>query len=238
MSAADEAAHPPLRFLITAGPTREPVDSVRFLSNRSSGRMGYALAGAAIARGHEVTLVTGPVALKPPAGCRVVAVETAAQMHRAVAEICAGPDALAPAVAVLAAAVADYRPRVCPDHKIKKSDDGLTLELERTEDILADMRGRFGFRGLLVGFAAETRDLVANAQDKLRRKGCDLVVANPVGPAADGTGFDSGENQITVCFRNGAVEEWGRADKVDLAFRLVELFERRVRNFASDDNKC
>ena len=228
MNEADAAVRPRLRMLITAGPTREPIDPVRFLSNRSSGRMGYAVAAAALARGHDVTLVSGPVALEAPVGCRVVAVETAAQMHAAVADVCA--EVPTHEVAVLAAAVADYRPRAVAEQKIKKGEESMALELERTDDILADMRDRFGFQGLLVGFAAETGNLVANAQDKLRRKQCDLIVANPVGAAASGTGFDSGQNQITVCFRNGGVEAWGRADKSDLAVRLVELFERHARS--------
>ena len=220
----------PLRVLITAGPTREPLDPVRYLSNRSSGKMGYALASAAVALGHRVTLVSGPVALAPPDGCRLVAVETAAEMHAAVERICR--QAPAPEVAVLAAAVADFRPATVAASKLKKGGElrsGLQLRLEPTEDILAGMRSRFGFDGLLVGFAAETGDLIANAMDKLRRKRCDLMVANPVGAAAGGAGFDSDENILTLCYPDGRTEAWGRDSKDRLAVRLMELCTRLSR---------
>lgn len=219
-----------LRVLITAGPTREPLDPVRFLSNRSSGRMGYALAAAACAMGHEVTLVSGPVAIQPPACRHVVGVETAAEMHAAVADVCRGDTP--PDMAIMAAAVADFRPLSVAGRKIKKTgidESALRIELEPTEDILAGMRSSFGFRGLLVGFAAETDDLTAHAFDKLRRKRCDLVVANPVGPAADGTGFDSDHNVLTLCHADGLTEAWQRDTKERLAVRLMELCTRLAR---------
>lgn len=217
-----------LRVLVTAGPTREPIDPVRYLSNRSSGRMGFAVAEAALKRGHEATLVTGPVALEPPSGCRVIRVETAAQMHAAVAEECGRGER--PDVAVMAAAVADYRMKEICTGKIKKDGETMVLELVRTRDILADMRARFGYRGILVGFAAETENVVENALEKMKRKGCDAVVANPVGASAIGVGFDSAENEITVCLRGGLIDDWGRASKQVHAERLMELCERLVRN--------
>lgn len=185
-----------MKMLITAGPTREPIDPVRFLSNRSSGRMGYALADAALARGFEVTLVSGPVSLPAPAGARLVPVESARQMFDAVRSCLPGCQ-----IAIFAAAVADYRPVSAAPQKIKKDAPSLTLELERTEDILGSARSLFGFTGCLVGFAAETGDLVSRAQSKLARKGCDLIIANDV--SQPGIGFDSSANAVTLCFPSG-----------------------------------
>ena len=148
-----------MHFLITAGPTREPLDPVRYLTNRSSGRMGYALAEAARDAGHEVTLISGPVFLPAPTGIKLVKVETAREMFEAVQTHIASAD-----VAIFAAAVAIYRPVMKAEQKIKKSAETLTLELERTEDILGSARSVFGFKGCLVGFAAETEKLVEHAQ--------------------------------------------------------------------------
>lgn len=206
-----------MKILITAGPTREPIDPVRYLSNRSSGKMGYALAEAALDLGHAVTLISGPVALTAPAGAELHRVETAQQMWEATRQVCAS-DA-APDIAIFAAAVADYRPKVIESQKIKKHADRLTLDLERTPDVLGSMRGSFGFRGFLVGFAAETENLIANAQDKLRRKGCDLVVANDV--SRPGSGFDSDENEVILCLPSGQVEKVERMNKTELARLLV-----------------
>lgn len=202
-----------MRFLITAGPTREALDPVRYLSNRSSGKMGYALARAAAAAGHEVTLISGPVNLPAPEGLRIVRVTSAQEMSEAVMESL--PRAQ---VAVFAAAVADYRPQRVEDQKIKKHGDTLTLILERTPDILGSARAA-GFRGVLVGFAAETENLLENAVDKMRRKGCDLLVANDVSGSA--TGFDSDENEITLLFPHGEVRRLPRDSKSRLAEILV-----------------
>jgi phosphopantothenoylcysteine decarboxylase/phosphopantothenate--cysteine ligase len=207
-----------MKFLITAGPTREPLDPVRFLSNRSSGKMGYALAEAAVEAGYEVVLVSGPVALSAPQGVRVYSIQTAQEMWEAVRDLCMDVET-APDIAILAAAVADYRPKVVQGQKIKKSADSLTLDLERTPDILGSMRGAFGFRGVLVGFAAETENLVANAQDKLRRKGCDLIVANDVSRAD--SGFDSDENEVILCFPSGQTETLTKQSKRTLAREIV-----------------
>ena len=182
-----------MKFLITAGPTREAIDPVRYLTNRSSGRMGYALAGAARHEGHEVLLISGPTTLDVPAGVDFIQVESAQQMYDAVGDMLKGVD-----VAILCAAVADYRPVACAEQKIKKSADKLVLELERTPDILGSMRTLFGFEGKLIGFAAETQNVVEYARGKLERKQCDFVVANDV--SQPGIGFDSRENAVVLVY--------------------------------------
>ena len=216
-----------MRFLITAGPTREPIDPVRFLSNRSSGKMGYALAEAALKLGHTVTLISGPVALNAPDGADLHRVETAQQMWETTRQVCTS-DA-APDIAIFAAAVADYRPKTIASQKIKKHADTLTLELERTPDVLGSMRGDFGFGGFLVGFAAETDEFVSHAMDKLKRKNCDIVIANDVSRAD--TGFDSDENEVMLCLPGGQVEKVERMKKTELARllvgRIVTLAESR-----------
>ncbi|MBE7493605.1 MAG: phosphopantothenoylcysteine decarboxylase [Verrucomicrobiaceae bacterium] len=204
-----------MRFLITAGPTREPIDPVRFLSNRSSGRMGYALAEAALGAGHEAVLISGPADLPAPDGARFIAVETARQMFDAVASHITGCQ-----IAIFAAAVADYRPVAVAEQKIKKTGARLTLELERTEDILGSVRPKFGFSGFLVGFAAESENLVANAQEKLVRKQCDLVIANDI--SQPGIGFDSLENAVTLCLPGGRTRVLPRQPKTDLARAIIE----------------
>jgi len=214
-----------MRLLVTAGPTREPIDPVRYLSNRSSGKMGYALAEAARDRGHEVVLVSGPVSLTPPQGVDTVAVETAEEMFRAVAARIGSVDA-----AIFCAAVSDYRVAEVAPEKRKKSDDGWTLRLVRTPDILGSARGDLGFRGILVGFAAETERVEANGREKLERKGCDLLVANDVG--AEGIGFGSDENEVVLLYRDGSREALPRAAKSVLAATLVERIERLHRGAA------
>jgi phosphopantothenoylcysteine synthetase/decarboxylase len=199
-----------MKVLITAGPTREPLDPVRYLSNRSSGKMGYALATAALERGHSVTLISGPVNLAVPAAADCIAVETAQQMHDAVAERLIGHE-----VAIFCAAVADYRPVQSAKQKIKKTADRLVLELERTPDILGSARSAWGYGGVLIGFAAETQEVAHYAQEKLRRKGCDVVVANDV--SRPGLGFDSHENDVTLHYADGRVEPLGRGGKLELA---------------------
>ncbi|MBR1978012.1 MAG: phosphopantothenoylcysteine decarboxylase [Akkermansia sp.] len=203
-----------MKFLITAGPTREPIDPVRYLTNRSSGRMGYALAGAARHEGHDVVLISGPTQLDVPAGVDFVQVETAQQMYEAVRDLLRGVD-----VAILCAAVADYRPVVCGTQKMKKGADCLVLELEKTPDILGSMRSVFGFEGKLVGFAAETNDVIAYAQDKLQRKQCDFIVANDV--SRSDIGFDSRENEVTLVFPNHLVP-LEKDTKEHIALRIVE----------------
>ena len=202
--------------LITAGPTQEPVDPVRFLSNRSSGRMGFALAEEAIARGARVVLISGPVALLPPSGCEFIPVKTAAEIHEVVIRRLREST-----IVVMAAAVADYRPASEPASKVKKQSSGWNLELEPTADILADLARRKDEQ-LLIGFAAETEDLRQNAERKLRSKNCDLLVANLVGPAAEDGGFDSEMNQGLLLAANGEAIELPRSSKREMARRIFD----------------
>lgn len=203
-----------MRFLITAGPTREAIDPVRYLTNRSTGRMGYALAGAARHEGHEVVLISGPTTLDVPEGVDFIQVETAQQMYEAVRDMQRRAD-----IAILCAAVADYRPIAPAEQKIKKTEDRLILELERTPDILGSMRSEFGFQGVLVGFAAETQEMLTHAQDKLRRKNCDMIVANDV--SLPGVGFGSAENEVVLVYAD-RTEPLPRESKEWIAMRIVE----------------
>ncbi|GAA5483047.1 phosphopantothenoylcysteine decarboxylase [Haloferula sargassicola] len=208
-----------MKILITAGPTREPLDPVRYLTNRSSGKMGYALAAAAAHDGHQVLLVSGPTNLDVPDGVDFLPVETAADMYEAVESHIGRMDA-----AIFAAAVADYRPATAAEQKIKKSAATLTLELVKNPDILGSCRGEFGFTGFLVGFAAETENLASHARAKLEKKGCDLIVANDV--SQPGIGFDSDRNQVLLVFPD-RIESLPEDDKHHLAHRIIQLMDRR-----------
>ncbi len=203
-----------MKILITAGPTREPIDPVRFLSNRSSGKMGYALAEAALNAGHEVVLVSGPVTLTPPEGAEIVQAETAREMFDAVRLRILEAD-----VAIFCAAVSDYRPEQSAPEKIKKTEDELVLTLVKNPDILGTCRSGFGFTGTLVGFAAETENVESNALEKLRRKGCDFLVANDV--SRTGLGFDSDDNAVTIYSKSGPSETLGPASKTEIARMIV-----------------
>jgi len=203
-----------MQFLVTAGPTREPIDPVRFLSNRSSGKMGYAIARAALEAGHDVILVSGPVSLDAPAGLELIRVETALEMYEAVATAIGRADA-----AVFCAAVADYRIEEPAPGKIKKTEDRITLTLVKNPDILGSARTDFGFRGILAGFAAETGDLERHALEKLERKGCDLIVANDV--SRTDIAFDRDDNEVTVFYRGGRRESLPLATKDEIARTLV-----------------
>lgn len=173
-------------LVVTAGPTHEPIDPVRYIANRSTGKMGYALAKAALRRGAQVTLVSGPVSLSAPEGADLIQVETAAEMHDATVTAFSAADA-----AICAAAVADYRPAMAADHKLKKSQEPLDhLDLVETADILAELGQSKGQR-LVVGFAAETDELLSHAQEKLASKQADLIVANDVGRADSAFGSDT-----------------------------------------------
>ena len=201
-----------MKILVTAGPTREKIDPVRFISNRSSGKMGYALAAAARELGHEVVLVSGPVALTPPENVEVVKVESAAEMATAVKS--AAPKC---GMVIMAAAVADYRPAHAAEHKLKKRPGEMFLELERTEDILLSL-GQMKRPGqILVGFAAETEELINNAAGKLERKNLDWIVANTV---SDGFGTDT--DKVTMLGRNGQKIDVPRAAKRDVARRILD----------------
>lgn len=206
-----------MKILITAGPTREPVDPVRYLTNRSSGKMGYALAADAQRKGHEVLLISGPTHLDIPPGVDFIPVETAAEMHEVVGSYLSRYDC-----GIFAAAVADYTPAIVPEHKIKKHGERLTLELVKTQDILGSARTVWNFEGLLIGFAAETRNLEEYARGKLIQKGCDIVIANDV--SHSDIGFDSDENEVLLVYP-GHTRPLPRASKEHLAHHLIEAIE-------------
>ena len=203
-----------MRFLVTAGPTRESIDPVRYLSNRSSGKMGYAIAEAANDAGHDVILISGPVNLDPPRGANFVSVSTSDEMRAAVDRHVGHCD-----VVVMCAAVADYKPAKVSSQKIKKQNAPRTLELVPTRDILASL-GKQDRQYLLVGFAAETNDLEENAQKKLREKNCDMIVANDV--SGSESGMESDENEVTIFFRSGEKEKISRNSKKNIARELVK----------------
>ena len=200
------------RLLVTAGPTREPIDPVRYISNRSSGKMGYGLAAAALRRGAAVTLVSGPTALTPPPGAVFVPVQTAEEMREAVLQH------LADATLVIkAAAVADYRARQAAPVKLKGKRD-LTLDLTPNPDILAEVAAR-RTGAFIVGFAAETHDVVAHARQKLESKGIDLLVVNDV--SQRGIGFDAEENEVLLLDRWSGQKALPRMPKTDVADAIL-----------------
>ena len=200
--------------LITAGPTQEPLDPVRFISNRSSGKMGYALAEEAAERGARVILISGPVQIPAPPGVTMVRVRTAIEMRNAVMQHLAEAT-----IIVKSAAVADYHLSRVPQHKVKKTATRMSLELDPTPDILAELGQKKGDR-LLIGFAAETENLTGSARSKLESKNCDMVVANLVGQ--DGTGFESDENEAVLVLRTGETIALDRAPKRDMAGRIFD----------------
>ena len=202
-----------MRFLITAGPTREPIDPVRYLSNRSSGKMGYAIADAALEAGHDVTLISGPVNLPPPAAAKLIAVMTSDEMGGAVHQHVGQCDIL-----VMCAAVADYKPARVSAEKIKKRNAPLSLELVPTRDILGSLAAP-DRQFLVVGFAAETSDIEQHARQKLRDKNCDIIVANDVA-----VGMEGDENEVTVFFRSGESRKIARASKKNIGRELVKIF--------------
>jgi len=217
------------KVLITAGPTYEDIDPVRYVGNRSSGRMGFALAADAVRRGAEVTLVAGPTTLTPPAVGTLVRVRSAAEMHEAVMKVAAGMD-----LVVMSAAVADYTPARRAPGKIAKGDAPLTLTLERTRDILADLGGLRASTGaatpVLVGFAAETDDVVRKAQDKRARKRVDAIVANDV--SQSDRGFDVDTNAVTIVTADGEdVVPLQSKDRV--AAVILDSAERLLRRATS-----
>jgi phosphopantothenoylcysteine decarboxylase / phosphopantothenate---cysteine ligase len=210
-----------LKVVVSAGPTYEDIDPVRFIGNRSSGKMGFAVAEAAARAGAQVTLVAGPVSLATPHGVtRRIDVRSAAQMHAAVTEAAAGAD-----IYVGAAAVGDYRPNAVAEHKLKKQNGvDLTLQLAENPDILASLSAQPS-HPFLVGFAAETRNVESYARDKLQRKGLDMIAANQVG---DGLGFETADNAITLYWADGSAE-LPRADKAVLARQLIERVASRYK---------
>ncbi len=207
-----------LNVLISAGPTREPIDPVRYLTNRSSGKMGYALANAALKAGAEVTLVSGPVSLTAPANVQLIKVETAAQMYEAVMSRASDH-----AIYIGAAAVADYSPVIMQPEKIKKQEEQSTLILQKTKDILADV-AKLDKHPFTVGFAAETHNLEVYARDKLARKKLDMIAANWVGKEQGG--FDSEQNALHVFWEKGD-KVFSMTDKTRLAEQLISLIAER-----------
>lgn len=203
-----------MRFLISAGPTREKIDAVRFISNRSSGKMGYALAEAARDAGGEVVLVSGPTRLTPPDNIAFILVENAAEMAAAIHAHAAESD-----IIIMAAAVADYRPVKTYAGKMKKANGNLTLELERTEDILLTLGRNKRTGQKLVGFAAETDDVLENAIGKLQRKNLDWIIANDV--SCTDRGFGSDHNAVTMISASGACDEVTLSDKKTVARRII-----------------
>jgi len=202
------------RIVVTAGPTREPIDPVRFVSNPSSGKMGYAVARAAASRGAEVVLVAGPTAFPDPPGVRVVRVGTASEMAQAVFNEMDAAQAV-----IKVAAVSDYRPVEAATQKMKKNSDELVVKMEKTEDILESL-GQRKKNQVLVGFAAETEELEKNAVDKLKRKNLDLIVGNLIG--APDAGFESDTNRMKIFFRDGSVEDLPLMDKDEAAHVLLD----------------
>ena len=207
-----------MKFLITAGPTREPIDPVRFISNRSSGKMGYAIADAAVKAGHDVILISGPVCLKPPRGVELVAINTSDEMYDAVHANLKGID-----IIVMSAAVADFKPASYVPHKIKKHRGLERISLAPTRDILSSLaKSKKSF--LVAGFAAETESLHENALKKLREKKCDLIIGNDVSRMDAGIGSDA--NEITLFYKSGNIELMRLEKKTRLAKKLVVIFEK------------
>jgi len=207
------------RFLITVGATREEIDPVRFISNRSSGRMGFALAEAALKRGGEVVVVAGTTTVSPPAGVRIVKALSAEEMAQAVARESADAS-----VFIGAAAIADYRPAQRAEQKIKKSEESITLTLERTPDVLSQVAASRANGMLVIGFAAETENVVENAREKLRNKKLDAIIANDV-TRAD-SGFDTATNAITIITKDNDPVELPVMSKIEAADRILDVIVR------------
>lgn len=204
-----------MKIVVTAGPTREPIDPVRFLSNRSSGKMGYALAEAALESGHEVTLISGPTALSAPEKARLIRITTADELYDAVHAQVRDCDVL-----VMCAAVSDYKPATCAPQKMEKQTGEFALRLTPTRDILASLphENRSFF---VVGFAAETHAMEASARRKLSAKHCDMIVANDVSRAD--AGMESDDNAVTIFFREGESKTISRAPKKNIARELMKI---------------
>jgi phosphopantothenoylcysteine decarboxylase/phosphopantothenate--cysteine ligase len=199
------------KLVVTAGGTQEPIDPVRHITNPSSGKMGYAIAEAARDRGAEVKLVTAPTSLPAPAGVKVIPVKTTVEMQKAVAKAVAKTDAL-----IMAAAVTDYQPRITAKDKLKKDAASLKLELVRTPDILAEVKGNF----IKIGFAAESNDIIANAKKKLAKKKLDMIVANDITAADSGFGVDT--NRVIIIDKKGKVEKLPLMSKREVADKILD----------------
>lgn len=211
-----------MKFVVTAGPTREPLDPVRYLSNRSSGKMGYAIAAAALEEKHEVTLISGPVALPPPPGADLLRVTTADEMFTAVSAQLSNCD-----IFVMCAAVCDYKPAHYASQKLPKQRSQFSLPLVPTHDILASLTNR-PHRCFVVGFAAETEELERNARRKMAEKNCDLLVANDV--SRPDLGMEAEENEVVIFSPNDSPRRLARAKKTELARRLLKIILKAREN--------
>ena len=206
-----------MKILITAGPTREKIDPVRFLTNFSSGKMGYALAEAAKKTGHEVTLISGPVSIPALKNVTMIHIESAAEMYKAVLREYKTSD-----VIIMSAAVADFTPIKYYEHKLKKDGrDNLSLELKRTVDILAYLGKHRKKNQLLVGFAAESKNLIENAKAKLKKKNLDWIIANDI--SIPGQGLQSDNNSVTMISSNGQIVNFPRQSKTKLAKNIIQI---------------
>lgn len=204
-----------MRIVVTAGPTREPIDPVRFISNRSSGKMGYAIAEAARDAGHDVTLISGPAMIGPPSDIDLVPIVTSDELHDAVHDYVRDCDVL-----VMCAAVSDYKPASVAQRKTEKRDGAFVLDLIPTRDILAALPTE-NRSYLVVGFAAQTHDIEQNALRKLREKNCDVIVANDV--SGSDAGMESDDNAVTIFFKNGGRASISRAPKIIIARELMKI---------------
>lgn len=209
------------KILISAGPTREKIDPVRFITNRSSGKMGYALAASAVEYADKVVLVSGPVSLQVPSGVNCIQIESAAEMADAMFHESTDADLI-----IMCAAVADYRPKIVHENKMKKSDGDLTLVLERTVDILQTLGKNKRSGQILAGFAAETNDILQNAQSKLERKNLDYIIANDVSSSSQG-GFAVDNNAVTIIDRSGHHEKIELCPKKELAGKILKYITEK-----------
>ena len=212
-----------MKILVSAGPTRENIDPVRFISNRSSGKMGYAIASASMNAGHETTLVSGPVAIPQPPGVQVFFVESAAQMACEIRRLAPCAD-----IIIMAAAVSDYRPaeESRSDSKIKKKSERIVLTFEKTEDILAELGKNKKDGQILVGFAAETEDIIENALKKIKFKNLDWIIANDV--SKKNIGFDSGINEVAMIYKDGQILHFPEMDKKLLGKEILSVIIARL----------
>ena len=202
------------KILVTAGPTREAIDPVRFISNYSTGKMGYSIAEAASARGAEVILISGPTALRTPPGVKLIKIDTALEMYDAVMDNFKGQN-----IIIKSAAVSDYRPEAVSEHKIKKDRGNLNLTLVRNPDILYEL-GKIKEDRMLIGFAAESDNVVENAKDKILEKKLDFIVANDI--TEEGAGFGTDTNIVTIIDMDGKIEKIGKSSKIDIAHRILD----------------
>lgn len=221
MQAHDQSVWSHKKILITAGPTREPIDPIRFISNRSTGKMGYALAEAAAALGADVILIAGPTALPDPVGVCVTKVMTAQEMHQAVFTCVNEAD-----VFIGAAAVANYQMANVANQKMKSGDDSWSLEMVKTPDIIAEVAALKEYRPFIVGFSAETHDLLAHAKEKLQRKNLDVIIANHI---SDKKGMGSDTNAVTILYKKGEPDELPETSKQLLARQILTLLQSRFK---------